>query len=347
MEYAENIINSHKTIREALELFNRLGKYLTLFAIDTNERLLGTITDGDIRRALVANFTLDSRLEEVCFKQFRFLEKGIYSPETIKILREKKLGLVPVLDKNGRIDQIINFELQKTALPLDVLIMAGGEGKRLRPLTENLPKPMLKVGDKPIIEHNIDRLKAHGVQNIQISINYLGHKISDYFGNGKSKGLKISYVTESKPLGTLGSITLANEFQSDYVLVMNSDLLTNIDFEDFYNECLSKNSMMSIASIPYHVNVPYAILETENNRILSFKEKPTYTYYSNAGIYLIKRQALDLIPIDTFFNATDLMTLLIENGESVTDFPILGYWLDIGQHDEYQKAQHDIKHIHL
>ena len=140
--------------------------------------------------------------------------------------------------------------------------MAGGEGRRLRPLTDNLPKPMLKVGEKPIIEHNIDRLKAHGVQNIQISINYLGHIISDYFGNGSEKGLNISYIKESKPLGTLGSIKLAEEFKSEYVLVMNSDLLTNIDFEDFYNECLARKSMMSVASIPYHVNVPYPDIVT-------------------------------------------------------------------------------------
>ena len=218
---------------------------------------------------------------------------------------------------------------------------------RLRPYTENLPKPLLKVGDKPIIEHNIDRLEAYGINNIYVSINYLGEKIENFLGNGKQKGLHIKYVKEQKPLGTIGSMSLVETFDNDTVLLMNSDLLTNIDFEDFFLSFEQKNADMAVATIPFTVNVPYAIFEVDAEKVISLSEKPTYTYYSNAGIYLIKKELLKLIPVNVAFDATEFMQSVIQSGHKLIYYSILGYWLDIGQHDEYRKAQEDIKHIKL
>jgi NDP-sugar pyrophosphorylase family protein len=225
--------------------------------------------------------------------------------------------------------------------------MAGGKGERLRPLTENTPKPMLKIGDKPILEHNINWLKSFGIKNFHISVNYLKEQIITYFENFSKEEISIEFVTENQPLGTIGSVSLASEFKNDYVLIINSDILNNINYEDFFLDFLEKNAALSVATVPYKVNVPYAIFEFENEHIKSLVEKPTYTYYANGGIYLVKKEYLSLIPTHTFYNATDFTEALIAQGKKVISFPIVDYWLDIGKKEDYNKAQEDIKHLKL
>jgi NDP-sugar pyrophosphorylase family protein len=198
-----------------------------------------------------------------------------------------------------------------------------------------------------VIEHNIDRLNKFGIGNVRISVRHMSDKIMDYFGDGSSKDMSISYVKEDKPLGTIGSVKLAGAFLQETILVMNSDLLTNIDFEALYQQFIDDKADMIVATVPYKINVPYAILEVEGSRIHSLKEKPTYTYYANAGIYLMKKEVIASIPSDTKFDAPDLIEKLIEAGKVVTSYPILEYWLDIGKHEDYIKAQDDIKHIKL
>jgi NDP-sugar pyrophosphorylase family protein len=223
--------------------------------------------------------------------------------------------------------------------------MAGGRGLRLSPLTDTTPKPLLKIGNKPILEHIIERISIFGIKNIIITINYLGNQIKDYFNTGNSHNLEIKYIEEKKPLGTLGAISKIKHFEHDYILITNSDLLSNINYEDFFLDFIEKNADMSVVTIPYNVNVPYAVLETYNNNVLNFKEKPTYTYYSNAGIYLVKKNILKSIPQNTFYNATDLMDHLIKSSNKIISFPLIGYWLDIGNPDDYAKAENDFKMI--
>lgn len=340
-----NTIYSHQTIREALEKINELSDALTLFVLNEKQQLVGTITDGDVRRNLLKGITIEDEVSTIMFTQFRFLRQGSYTLEEIRKFKDLNLNQIPLLDEDNQILRIINLSKYRTLLPVDVVLMAGGRGERLRPLTDTTPKPLLKIGDKAIIERNIDRLAEFGVSNFFLTIKYLGEQLVQKFGNGSDKNIHIEYIEETKPLGTIGSVSLIKEFKNDTVLVMNSDLLTNIDFEDFYNQFITENADMAVASIPYKVDVPYAVLEKEGNRILSFKEKPTYTYYSNAGIYLIKRSLLDIIPIGEHFNATDFMETLIANESKVIHFPIHGYWLDIGKHDDFNKAQDDVLHI--
>ena len=223
--------------------------------------------------------------------------------------------------------------------------MAGGRGERLRPLTDSIPKPLLRIDNKPIIEYNVERLSEFGVQTMFISLKYLGEQIENYFSDGSDRGLNIRYVNENEPLGTIGALGLMEDFEHDTLLVMNSDLLTNINFEDFYREFINKDADFGVASIPYQVNIPYAVLETDEEKVISFKEKPTYTYYSNAGIYLMKKEVIKHIPKNAFYNATDLMEQLISINKKVIFYPLLGYWLDIGRHEDFKKAQEDIKHI--
>src|SRR5690606_12771214 len=201
---------------------------------------------------------------------------------------------------------------------------------RLMPLTKDTPKPMLPVGDKPMLEHTINHLQKFGVRNIYMCVNYLKHVIQDYFKDGSDRRLSIKYVSEDKPLGTLGALKLADEIEHDYILLMNSDILTNIDLNGFFKTFINSGADMAVATTSYHVDVPYGVLEVDgNNRVSSLKEKPRYTYYSNAGIYLIKKELLKLVPENQFYNVTDLMDKLIENNKKLVSYPILGYWLDI------------------
>lgn len=347
MDYKKNIILGNSTIKEALMVLNGLPTKdsLTLFVIDENNKLIGAITDGDIRRGLLSGFTIDAHISEVMNVSPKFIERNKFSIEYIDELKAKELDLIPIVNNSKQILKIIDLRKKKSVLPVDAVLMAGGEGVRLRPLTENTPKPMLEVGGKPIIERNIERLETFGIDNIHITIKYLGEKIRNYFQDGSSKSVNINYTEENVPLGTIGSLSLIPNIIHDDVLVMNSDLLTNIDFEDLYKFFKSNDADMVIATTPYHVSLPYGIVESDDNVVIRIQEKPTYTYYSNAGIYLIKRKFIDLIPKNSFYNATDLIDLLIQKKCKTLNYPILTYWLDIGSHQDFKNAQEDIKHL--
>jgi dTDP-glucose pyrophosphorylase len=341
------LVNKEDLAEIALLKLNELGERPTLFVVDNEDVLVGTITDGDIRRGLLRNLNVRNSIAEFMNTDFKYLNESRFSLEEVDRFKEQGVRLLPLVDDKIRIKRLVNFTNQSTILPIDVLIMAGGEGSRLKPLTELVPKPLLKVGNKPIVEYSIDRLMSFGVNNFNLSINYLGDQLISYFGDGSTKDINIKYVKENKKLGTAGALALLEDFKYDTLLLLNSDLLTNIDFEDLYRDFIKSGSDLMVGCIPYKVDIPYAIFEMENDRITSFKEKPTYTYFSNSGIYLMKREVIDFVPKDKYFNATDLMDFLILNNQKVGYYPILGYWLDIGRMDDFKKAQEDIKHIKL
>jgi len=347
MEFRKHLINKDENVRAALTKLNSLGSDAILFVIDEAEKLVGSLTDGDIRRGFIKGLDFNNLLTDFIQPNPVYIEKDKYCVKDFHEYKIRNYKIIPILNGQHQLIDILNFRLQRSLLPVDALIMAGGEGRRLRPLTERTPKPLLKVGDKPIIEHNITRLRLYGIQNIYISVKYLGEQLVDYFGDGSAYGVNIHYIWEDDPLGTIGAVSLINELPHDTLLVMNSDLLTNIDFEDFYLTHLEKSSDMTVAAVPYQVKVPYAVLETQDNEVLSFVEKPTYTYYSNGGIYLIERGLVEWIPKNKYYNATDLMQEVIARKKRLTNYPLLGYWLDIGRHEDFEKAQSDIKHINL
>jgi len=344
-DFTKHLISDKLSALEALKQLNQLSDNLTLFVLDDSGKMVGTLTDGDIRRGFIKGNKLEDSVKSFMAKSFCFFTKDNINIQYIKEIRDPQIKLVPLIDDKGKIIRIFDFTKRKTILPVDAVLMAGGRGERLRPLTDNIPKPMLKVGNKPIIEHNIDNLIFHGVDNYFITVNYLAEQIIDYFGNGEKKEINIQCIKETKPLGTIGSISLIRDFHNDTILIMNSDLFTNINYEDFYLNFINENADMSVASIPYNVSVPYAILNLKNDTILSFEEKPTYTYYANAGIYLIKRELFKTIPINEHFNTTDFIQALIDNGKKIIKYPIIGYWVDIGKHEDYNKAQEFAKHI--
>lgn len=341
-----HIINKEITLLEALSRINELApEPLVLFVIDENGRMVGSLTDGDSRRALIAGAFVDDKVEKIMHRNFNYMKvEELENVNEIKRQRELKMRLVPILDKENHIVDIINLEKTITRLPVDAVLMAGGKGERLRPLTEKTPKPLLPVGDKAIIDHNIDRLISYGIQHISVTVNYLKEQLEEHFQVPRGE-VKVETICEPRFLGTIGSVCFVPEFYNDTVLVMNSDLFTNINYEDFYLHFKENDADMSVAAVPYTVSVPYGIFDLDGRDIHGLIEKPTYNYYANAGIYLIKREILKEIPDDTFFNATDLIEKLISEGKKVIRFPLNGTWIDIGNPQEYQKANELVKHL--
>lgn len=350
INYQEHILWENDEARTALRILDTLSTSVsrTLFIIDDNHRMVGSLTDGDIRRGLLNGLEISLPVKSFMNRSFRFILESEDNVEILKAHRLEDIKLIPLLDSGGHIVQILDLRKTRTLLPVSALIMAGGRGERLKPFTDHVPKPMLKIGDKPIIEHNIDRLISFGINEIFISVKYLKEQIISYLGDGSSKGVNIYYVEESEPLGTLGAFALMPEIIHEDILIMNSDLLTNIDFEEFFQAYKYEDACMAVASIPYQVNVPYAVLETRQNQVLSFIEKPSYTYYSNGGIYLLKASLKQNLAKGAFYNATDMMDDIISDKKGkLVHYPLLGYWLDIGRHQDYIKAQEDIKHLSL
>lgn len=339
-------INGSSSLLEALKKIDSLSnKSLTLFVLDNENKVKGTLTDGDIRRYLVSGGQLQDESSMAMHTNFSFVsvgEKNIVAK--LRELKYRDITIVPILDNEGCIYNIYDLSSYKSHLPIDAVLMAGGKGERLRPLTENTPKPLVKVGEKCIIDYNIDRLIEYGVKNINVTVNYLKEQIHEHFATPRN-GIKVATVEEPKFLGTIGSIQFIKEFHNDTILVMNSDLFTNIDFEDFYLHFKENDAMMSVAAIPYNVSIPFGILDLEGRNIKGLLEKPKYNYFANGGIYLIKREALEFIPKDEFFNATDLIESLISQGECVIRYPLNGTWIDIGQHADLEKARTLVKHL--
>lgn len=345
--YKEHLILVGSEVKQALARLNDLSQDAILFVVDVDNKLVGSLTDGDIRRGLIQGLSTTSNIEEFIQSNPKFIKKGEVNLDKVIAYREANLRIIPILDEEDRVVNVINFRKIKSYLPIDAVIMAGGRGQRLQPFTDTVPKPLLKVGDKAIMEHNLDRLISYGIDDFWVSVKYLGEQIEAHFGNGFQKNVQIQYIWEKEALGTIGAVSQIQDFKHDYVLVTNSDLLTNVDYEQFFLEFKKQDADLAVLTIPYQVNIPYAVLETEHGVVKSLKEKPTYTYFSNGGIYLIKREALKFIPKNTFFNATDLMDELIINGLKVISFPFVGYWLDVGKHEDFEKAQIDVNYLKL
>lgn len=344
----KHIISQNISLIEALSRINAIGSGpLVLFVIDDNERMVGTLTDGDSRRALIAGASLNDKAEKIMHRNFNYMTVDNMS-DVSEIKRQKalKMKLIPVLDEDRHIVDIIDLDRYKTRLPIDAVLMAGGKGERLRPLTEKTPKPLLTIGEKAIIDHNIDRLISYGINHINVTVNYLKEQIEEHYHEPRN-GIKIETIREPRFLGTIGSVKFVKRFFNDTVLLMNSDLFTNIDYEDFYLHFQQHEAEMSVAAVPYNVSIPYGILDLDGRIIKGLLEKPKYNYYANAGIYLIKRRALDEIPDGEFFNATDLVEKLISEGKNVIRYPLNGTWIDIGNPQEYQKAQDLVNHLNI
>lgn len=340
MKLEKYIIKANATITDALKQLNGLsGGAMTLFVVDDNDYVLGSLTDGDIRRCIIAGAQLETQLADVVHRNFIALRGETIDVKEIRRLREGKVSLVPRLSNEGKLVDIYDFSAQRSLLPIDAVLMAGGKGERLRPLTLDTPKPLLQLGGKCIIDYNIEALARNGVSNISVTTNYLAEKIEEHFSQLVA-GIKVDCVKEPYRLGTIGSLSLIESFKNDTVLVMNSDLFTNINFEEMYLAHEESGADITVAVTPYMVSVPYAIFNyKENGDIKELEEKPTYNYYANAGIYMVKKEFLSMIPKGEYYDATDFMEDVIKQGGRVRQFPINGTWIDIGSPADFRHAQ--------
>lgn len=339
------IISESATIKDALIAINGVthdGE--SLIAVNADNQMVGSLTDGDIRRGLIAGAELTDTVSKIMHRDFVSIRKEEYDVAHLKSFRDRRIMFIPILDDRCHVVDVVNLNKFKSKLPIDVVLMAGGKGERLRPLTEKTPKPLLEVGGKCIIDHNVDRLISYGVQHVNVTVNYLAEQLEAHFATPRN-GVQVRTFREPKFLGTIGSIKFVDTFYNDTILVMNSDLFTNIDYEDFFLHFQQYDAEMSVAAVPYNISIELGILDLDGRNIKGLLEKPKYNYYANAGIYLIKKRALAEIPKDTFFHATHLVEKLIAQGKKVIRYPLNGTWIDIGTPQEYQKVKDLVKHL--
>ncbi len=341
----QHIISREARLLDALSKLNSLpGNEMTLFVEDDDRRVIGTITDGDIRRALVSGMTTDCEVGRITHRAFKWLKQ--HQPDVAMIRECRQLGIkvIPVLDSEHRLVDVINLSLMHTILPVSAILMAGGKGERLRPLTNDTPKPLLQIDGKAIIDYNIEALASCGITDITVCARYLWEKIYQHFSEPVA-GVKVKCVREDSPLGTIGAASLVTRKSDEGdTIVMNSDLLTSISFEDFYLRHKEEEADITVAVIPYQVSVPYAILTTEGSRVTGIEEKPSYSYYANAGIYIISNKLLNQLIHDTRIDATDFIQQAVAQGCKVVYFPINGTWIDVGSPVDFRQAAEIMRH---
>ena len=339
------IISETASIREALVAINSIthdGE--SLIVVNVDQQMVGSLNDGDIRRGLITGAELTDPISKIMHRDFKFIKQEDYDVAHLKSFRDRRIMFIPILDAENHVVDVVNLQKFKSRLPIDAVLMAGGKGERLRPLTEKTPKPLLEVGGKCIIDHNVDRLISYGIQHVNVTVNYLGEQLEKHFTTPRD-GVQVRTFREPKFLGTIGSIKFVDTFYNDTVLVMNSDLFTNIDYEDFFLHFQMHDAEMSVAAVPYNISIELGILDLDGRNIKGLIEKPKYNYYANAGIYLIKKRALAEIPKDTFFHATHLVEKLIAQDKKVIRYPLNGTWIDIGTLQEYERAKELVKHL--
>jgi dTDP-glucose pyrophosphorylase len=348
----QNNINQNKSANDAIKKLNLLKNSKILFITDDEGCLAGSLTDGDIRRGILKNISLNEPVLKFMNLDTRFIYESKYSIKDIIELRRKKYEVIPILDDQKKIINIIDFNIQKNLLPVDSVIMAGGLGSRLMPLTKDTPKSLLKIGNKSAIEYNIDRLRKFGIKKFHFCLNHMSSKIKNYLNSTYSNqfnNLQFEFILEEFKMGTIGAVSKIKNLKNDYLLISNSDFITTLDYEKFFQDFLDKDADLSMVSIPYSVEVPYGVttIDTYDNKIVSLEEKPKYTYYCNAGIYLIKKSILGEIPKNEQFDATSFVEKLVKKKFKVISYTTHEYWLDIGSIDDYKKAKKDIGSLKL
>lgn len=334
----KHIIHHNDSILKALHMLNGLsGNAMTLFVLSDDERLVGTLTDGDIRRGLLAGAQPNDAAEKVMQRNFSYVSDSKIDVELFRDIRRRGIRLIPAVDSEMHITRIFDTGKTHSRLPLNAILMAGGKGERLRPMTLTTPKPLLEIGGMPIIDHNIRLLVQAGITSVFVTVNYLAEQLEAHFTRPVA-GINVQCVREPMMLGTIGSAGLVPLPEEGNTIVMNSDLLTDVSFEEMYITHRSERADITIAAIPYNVSVPYAILTTQGSKVVALEEKPSYAYYANAGIYIISNELLHSIPAGKRVDATDLIEKAISDGKKVAYFPISGTWIDIGSPADFKHA---------
>lgn len=341
-EIVKIFINAEDSIKTALEVIDKGGRGIALI-LDEENRLIGTLTDGDIRRAILKGLSLDEPVKAVMNSNYVFVTRNYSRTLVTTIFQNRGIRQLPVLDDDMRVVDVIFYHefFEEKAKENWALIMAGGLGTRLHPLTQEMPKPMLKVGAKPIIETIIEQLRSYGYKNIVLCLNYKADIIKSYFQDGANFGVNIKYVSERKRLGTAGAIRLAREYIDRPFFVLNGDILTKLNFDQFMQFHLKSGNTITIGTKKYEIQIPYGVVNLKDEKVIDLQEKPSSSYFISGGMYCLDPEAIDRIPEDEYFDITQLISGYLDRGEKVGSFPITEYWMDIGQIDDYHQANLD------
>lgn len=343
------LVTPGTAIRDVMACIDRNTKGVAL-VVDDERRLVATITDGDIRRAILAGIDLDRTVDALVHGSRPdhqipvTVPSGTAPAEILDLMTRTDVRHVPVVDEVGRVvDLIWLADLIKQAdLPLRAMVMAGGYGTRLRPLTDDTPKSMLPVGDSPLLERIVGQLREAGIRRVNVATHYRADVIEEHFGDGRAFGVEIRYVNEGEPLGTAGALGLLAA-SDEPLLVVNGDILTQVDFRAMLDFHRTHHADMTVAVRPYELRVPYGVVQTDGVLIRGVSEKPTERYLINAGIYLLNPDVCRLIPTNQRYDMTQLIDRLIADRKRLISFPIREYWLDIGQSEDYEQAVADIR----
>jgi dTDP-glucose pyrophosphorylase len=333
------------TVREALERVSKTGKGLAL-VVDGQRRLVGIATDGDLRKAILRGVSLDAGIEAAVNRAPVVARAGLPAADALALMRQRSYRHLPLVDAGGRVIELLLLdELLAPPPPLQIpaVIMAGGEGKRLRPLTEATPKPLLRVGGKPLVEILIEHLRRCGITDVIVALHHKSAMIRDHLGDGVRLDVRLTYVEESTPLGTMGALTLARERLEAGALVVNADILTRCDFRAMWEFHRRQGPPAMTVGVSLHqVEIPYGEFTLRGDRVLAIEEKPRKEFSINTGIYALDVSAVEMIPRDAYFDATDLIHALLAAGRPVAAYPIREYWLDVGRQLDFEKANRDV-----
>jgi dTDP-glucose pyrophosphorylase len=331
------------SVREALEAITKNSRQAVMVVADDG-RLVGLVTDGDIRRGFLRGVTIDGRIADLMNPHPITAPVGIGRDEALALMQPRNLRHLPVVDAGGRLLDVMLFDelLRPVPLPNAAVLMAGGDGSRLRPLTDAVPKPLLRVGGKPLLEILIERLRACGVSRFFVTVRYKSEMIEKHFGDGARLGVRIRYVREEEPLGTAGALTRLPEALAEPFFLVNGDILTRCDFRAMLDFHQRWHADLTVGTVPHTVEVPYGVLQVEGERLAGIDEKPRLDFLVNAGVYVVEPGALPLVPRDRALDAPELISLLKQAGRAVVAFPIREYWLDVGQQGDFHRANQDV-----
>jgi dTDP-glucose pyrophosphorylase/CBS domain-containing protein len=336
------LVTRQETLRDVVATIDRYASGIALVA-DAERRLLATLTDGDIRRAMLAGLGLENTVDELLERRVAepaplTAAAGSTSAELVGLMQAASVRQIPLLDNDGHIAGLASLEdlVDLSEPPLGAVVMAGGFGRRLAPLTDDTPKPMLPVGGRPLLEHIIVQLRDAGIDHVRVTTHYLGDIIARHFGNGEAFGVDIEYVSEEEPLGTAGALGLVEP--AGPLLVMNGDLVTRVDFKAMHRFHDEHQASMTVALRPYEVHVPFGLVQLDGEEIVGIEEKPAVRGFVNAGIYLVSPEACRTIRKGERLDMPELIDRLASSGRRVVGFPLREYWLDVGQLSDYQQA---------
>lgn len=345
-DWKKAAVSPETTIKETIAVIDKIALQIAL-VIDPDGKLLGTVTDGDIRRGLLKGVSLDDPVKQIYYVSPLTASVEDDAQVIRRIMMDQFIRQLPVVDKEGRVVSLMTLREilseEKQANP--VILMAGGMGTRLRPLTENCPKPLLKVGGKPVLETILEGFVREGFDQFYISVNYKAEMIEDYFQDGDRWGVNIEYLREDKRLGTAGAIRLLPEKPKLPFIVMNGDLLTQVSFKQLLNFHKNNhelsNALATMCVREHTIQIPYGVVKREGNRLAQLDEKPVQRFFFNGGIYVFEPEIIDLIPEGTYFDMTDLFDIMLKNDQKTVVFQIQEYWMDIGHKKDFEVADTD------